>query len=242
MMAVPLLLVEVAPGADASPDSELAAFVVDELAMVAPPDRFDIGMAGSASALGQPRSVGSITGDDLAAPRLVSTLSNGDALRAQAEAEAAEEAARQAEAERQRRLAEQEAAEEAERAQRRAEAERRAAEEAAAQADAQARAEADAAAGSGTTASGGPTPEQWHSLRMCESANNYQAVSGNGLYFGAYQFYPGTWDSTARHAGRSDLVGVRPDHAAPADQDAMAQALYQRRGSRPWPHCGVHLR
>ncbi|MFP4514154.1 MAG: transglycosylase family protein [Acidimicrobiales bacterium] len=241
LLAIPLLLVEVAPGADASPDSELAAFVVDELAAIASPDRFDIGVARADSALRRPRSVSSVTGADLAAPRLVSTLSNGDALRAQAEAEA-EEAARQAEAKRQRREAEQAEQEAAERAERRAEAERRAAEEAAERADAQARAEAEAEAESSTTSAGGPTAEQWHALRMCESSNNYQAVSGNGLYFGAYQFYPGTWDSTASHAGRSDLVGVRPDHAAPADQDAMAQALYQRRGSRPWPHCGVHLR
>jgi hypothetical protein len=30
------------------------------------------------------------------------------------------------------------------------------------------------------------------------------------------------------------LVGVDPAQAAPADQDAMAQALYAQQGSAPW--------
>ena len=34
--------------------------------------------------------------------------------------------------------------------------------------------------------------------------------------------------------GTSDLVGVDPAQAAPADQDAMAQALYAQQGSAPW--------
>ncbi len=33
-----------------------------------------------------------------------------------------------------------------------------------------------------------------------------------------------------------------PAAASPADQDAMALALYSERGARPWPHCGRHLR
>jgi uncharacterized protein YabE (DUF348 family) len=63
--------------------------------------------------------------------------------------------------------------------------------------------------------------QQWlYKLRMCETHDNYQANTGNG-YYGAYQFLISTWDRIAPRAGRSDLVGVRPDLAAPADQDLM---------------------
>ena len=87
---------------------------------------------------------------------------------------------------------------------------------------------------------GGPTAEQWAALRRCESGGNYSAVNPRG-YYGAYQFHTSTWDALAsRHA--SHLVGVRPDQAAPADQDAMARALYAERGTSPWPHCGSTLR
>jgi hypothetical protein len=61
----------------------------------------------------------------------------------------------------------------------------------------------------------------------------YTAVNPAG-YYGAYQFAISTWDNTARYAGRPDLVGVRPDRAAPGDQDAMATALYRWQGSAPW--------
>ena len=60
-------------------------------------------------------------------------------------------------------------------------------------------------------------------LRVCETGGVYSRNSGNG-YYGAYQFLPSTWDSIARRTGRSDLVGVRPDLAAPADQDALVIA------------------
>jgi hypothetical protein len=69
-------------------------------------------------------------------------------------------------------------------------------------------------------------------VRQRESGGNYQAV-GNG-YYGAYQFSISTWNATAQHAGRGDLVGVRPDHAAPADQDAMALVLLHWQGRAPW--------
>ncbi|MFA5566619.1 MAG: transglycosylase family protein [Acidimicrobiia bacterium] len=89
---------------------------------------------------------------------------------------------------------------------------------------------------------GGPSAGQWAALRQCESSGNYQIVSASGLYRGAYQFHQATWDSVARSAGRADLVGVRPEQAAPSDQDAMAFALYAQQGARPWPVCGRHLR
>ena len=238
VIAIPMVLVEVAPGADASPDSQLAVHVWDQVSsgVLVAPNRFDIGVADTAA--GEPdlaRAVGAISGEELAERRVLATFSDGDALRAEAEAERQrreEEAARAAELEEQRRQEEARRAAEEEAA-RQAEAERRR----------QAEAEANAQAGTPTVdVGGGPTPEQWHALRMCESTNNYQATSPNGLYHGAYQFYQGTWDSTARYAGRDDLVGVVPSQAASADQDTLARVLYERRGSRPWPNCGVHLR
>ena len=67
-----------------------------------------------------------------------------------------------------------------------------------------------------------------------ESSGNYAAVSSNGYYYGAYQFLPTTWNSVASHAGRLDLVGVLPSHAAAYDQDEMAWALYTWQGNAPW--------
>jgi hypothetical protein len=69
--------------------------------------------------------------------------------------------------------------------------------------------------------------------RARESSGDYGAVSPSG-YYGAYQFLPSTWDLTAVHAGRPDLVGVLPSHASEYDQDEMAWALYQWQGNGPW--------
>ena len=86
----------------------------------------------------------------------------------------------------------------------------------------------------------GPDPSEWEALRQCESNGNYAITSSTGKYRGAYQFDRTTWNSVAgRHAPH--LVGVDPAAAAPADQDAMALALYSERGASPWPHCGRHL-
>ena len=114
-----------------------------------------------------------------------------------------------------------------------AEAERRAAEAAAAAAAA--RAEAERAAATTSSMGGG-----WAALRRCESGGDYGAVSANGSYRGAYQFSRSTWNSVAARS-RPHLVGVDPAAASPADQDAMALALYNSSGSSPWPHCGRHL-
>ncbi len=87
----------------------------------------------------------------------------------------------------------------------------------------------------------GPSPDQWAALRQCEAGGNYSITSSSGTYRGAYQFNQSTWNSVAaRHA--PGLVGVDPAAASPADQDALALALYHERGSSPWPHCGRHLR
>ncbi len=77
--------------------------------------------------------------------------------------------------------------------------------------------------------------------RSHESSHNapayddgYAAVNPSGTYRGAYQFSRSTWDSTARHAGRNDLVGVDPARASVADQDLLALDLYQWQGAAPW--------
>ena len=78
-----------------------------------------------------------------------------------------------------------------------------------------------------------PAPDGLSRIKQCESGGNYRAVNAAG-YYGAYQFSPSTWNSTANAAGRPDLVGVRPDNASPADQDAMAAKLHSLRGWQPW--------
>lgn len=86
----------------------------------------------------------------------------------------------------------------------------------------------------------GPSADQWAAMRNCESGGDYSITNPSGKYRGAYQFDRSTWNSVAeRHAPA--LVGVDPAAASPADQDAMALALYTERGARPWPHCGRHL-
>ncbi len=86
----------------------------------------------------------------------------------------------------------------------------------------------------------GPSPSQWAALRDCESGGNYAITNPSGKYRGAYQFDRSTWNSVAeRHAPH--LVGLDPAAASPADQDAMALALYGERGASPWPQCGRHL-
>ena len=72
-----------------------------------------------------------------------------------------------------------------------------------------------------------------------DQAGGYHAVSPDGVYRGAYQFLPSTWNNVARAAGRPDLVGVDPAAAAPADQDALAMFLFQHSGPAPWGgRCG----
>jgi peptidoglycan hydrolase CwlO-like protein len=69
---------------------------------------------------------------------------------------------------------------------------------------------------------------------QAESGGNYQAVSPNGLYMGAFQFSQPTWNTAAAAAGRPDLVGVPPNTASKADQDTVAVALYALDGEQPW--------
>jgi hypothetical protein len=71
-------------------------------------------------------------------------------------------------------------------------------------------------------------------VRQRESGGNYGAVNPAGPYLGAYQFLQSTWNVTAAHAGRGDLVGVPANLASAYDQDEMAWALYQWQGAGPW--------
>lgn len=159
-------------------------------------------------------------------------------------------------AEAQRRAEEEEAAARAREAAATAEAEAAAASEAEA-------AEAEAAGSGGATApasagappeaapapapgyqpSPGQHPQHSHPFLVCtrriESSGNYRALSPGGTYRGAYQFDRSTWNGTANHAGRFELVGVDPIQASEYDQDDMAWTLYQWRGSQPWNgRCG----
>ena len=76
--------------------------------------------------------------------------------------------------------------------------------------------------------------EKWEALRLCESTDNYQALSPSGRYRGAYQFDLPTWQTVG---GTGD-----PALASPLEQDARARELYAERGHQPWPVCGRHLR
>jgi Transglycosylase-like domain len=71
-------------------------------------------------------------------------------------------------------------------------------------------------------------------VRGRESGGNYAAVNPAGPYLGAYQFLQSTWNATANHMGRSNLVGVPPNIATQYDQDDVAWALYQWQGMAPW--------
>jgi peptidoglycan hydrolase CwlO-like protein len=71
-------------------------------------------------------------------------------------------------------------------------------------------------------------------VRQRESGGNYSVVNPSGPYLGAYQFLQSTWNVTAAHAGRSDLVGLPANVASAYDQDEMAWTLYQWQGKGPW--------
>jgi peptidoglycan hydrolase CwlO-like protein len=100
-------------------------------------------------------------------------------------------------------------------------------------------------AGTTTTTSPGPvvvtvstTDPALNPFLQCvvqaESGGNYQAVSPDGLYMGAFQFSQATWNYAAQAAGLGNLVGVPPNEATKAEQDTVAVALYALDGERPW--------
>jgi hypothetical protein len=71
-------------------------------------------------------------------------------------------------------------------------------------------------------------------VAQAESGGDYQAVSPNGLYMGAFQFSQATWNFAAEAAGLDYLIGVPPDEATRAEQDTVADTLYNLDGQRPW--------
>jgi muramidase (phage lysozyme) len=93
----------------------------------------------------------------------------------------------------------------------------------------------EAARQSAGAASGGASGDFLSCVRHRESRGDYTVHnSGGSGASGAYQFMPDTWNRVADAAGRSDLVGVDPAAASPADQDAMANQLYATSGAAPW--------
>jgi peptidoglycan hydrolase CwlO-like protein len=90
----------------------------------------------------------------------------------------------------------------------------------------------------GSTPTSGSHPHHDDPFLTCtrerESHGQYSAVNPSGPYLGAYQFLQSTWNITAEHAGRADLVGVPPNAASAYDQDDMAWTLYQWQGTGPW--------
>ena len=85
-----------------------------------------------------------------------------------------------------------------------------------------------------STSSGSSGGNVLDCIKHRESRGQYGVVNSSSGAAGAYQFMPSTWNNTARSAGRTDLVGVNPANASPADQDAMAQHLLATQGLGPW--------
>lgn len=73
---------------------------------------------------------------------------------------------------------------------------------------------------------------------MRESSGNPGAINWSSGAAGLFQFMPSTWDATARHVGRYDLVGVNPA-LAPSDlQWWFAHELFTWQGPGPWASDG----
>lgn len=73
----------------------------------------------------------------------------------------------------------------------------------------------------------------WTALAKCESNGNPNAVSRNGLYFGAYQFSLATWRSIGETG--------RPTDYSYGYQLAAAKRLQARSGWGQWPACSRKL-
>lgn len=75
----------------------------------------------------------------------------------------------------------------------------------------------------------------WDAVAACESGGNWSINTGNG-YYGGLQFNQSTWISNGGGA-----YAPRADLATRDQQIAVATALYNARGSSPWPVCGANL-
>jgi hypothetical protein len=98
----------------------------------------------------------------------------------------------------------------------------------------QAAAAPPASTGSSAPVTAGPLPPFLVCVLQAESGGNYQAVSPTGQYMGGFQFSQTTWNHAAVLAGLPTLIGVPPYDASPADQNALAIALYDADGEQPW--------
>jgi hypothetical protein len=66
-------------------------------------------------------------------------------------------------------------------------------------------------------------------IAQCESGGDPTAISADGRYRGKYQFSRATWRAMG---GTGD-----PAKASEAEQDRIAAALLEARGTSPWPNC-----
>lgn len=83
----------------------------------------------------------------------------------------------------------------------------------------------------------------WAGVAWCESSGDSTALNPRDVNgrtsHGLFQFQLATWNATAEHAGRPDLVGVDPRGVPASTQHAMAVHLAEGMGQglRPWG-CG----
>lgn len=80
----------------------------------------------------------------------------------------------------------------------------------------------------------------WECFRQCtidhESrfAGVYAAVSGDGVYRGAFQYLASTWKVVAVNAGHAEWADTPVNEVPPEIQDAVAEFHYSVAGNRPW--------
>ncbi|GAA4959323.1 transglycosylase family protein [Actinoplanes utahensis] len=72
----------------------------------------------------------------------------------------------------------------------------------------------------------------WDVVAKCESGGRWHIDTGNG-YYGGLQFSRSTWKSNG-----GTRYAPTADKATKAQQIAIAERLYQKRGLKPWPVCG----
>lgn len=79
-----------------------------------------------------------------------------------------------------------------------------------------------------------PSAESWRKCIMWkESRGRYTTDSRNGS--GGYQFIQPTWDHYAELAGHGEWVGIRPNKAPQAIQDAVFWRTYWKgKGKHHW--------
>ena len=85
-----------------------------------------------------------------------------------------------------------------------------------------------------TSATSRSVDDFFECIRWRESRGDYTAVNPTKTFMGAYQIYQGGWDTFAARIDRHDLIGVQPHTALPTDQDAVALAMYNELGAKPW--------